>query len=254
MVLDRIPACSPYQPQSDAERSRCTLTVDNQPRQIRSVAYGAIEWLNFEDMEGVRPVQAFLFGWIALLVEDNQVGREAGSVEHPAVKLARVVDAIVLRNPREDLVELGPRQDAEGGICGLYQRLVECGLRRSRGVAEAAVVPVVSFEVRVRFDRFDGRFPSGLPVVRDAQDMLHEDPKVNKYATLEVLPNVVLIVVAGVPIDPVRIAFLPLSDRRPVGEGSDIRHGTGGVVLALWRLDFGLGRGRRRRMDLIRFD
>ena len=199
-------------------------------------------------------MQAFLFGWIALLVEDNQVGRKAGSVEHPAVKLARVVDAIVLRNPREDLVELGPRQDAEGGVCGLHQRLVECDLRRSRGVAEAAIGPVVFFEVQVRFDRFDCRFPQGLPVARDVQDTLHEDPEVNKYATLEVLPNVVLIVVAGVPINPVRITFLPLSDRRPVGEGSDVRHRTGGVVLALWRLDFGLRRGRRRRVDLIRFD
>ena len=59
------------------------LTVDDQSGHILSIAYGTIERFHFEDVENVRPVQAFLLGLDAVLVEDDQVGREFGFVMTP---------------------------------------------------------------------------------------------------------------------------------------------------------------------------
>jgi hypothetical protein len=57
-------------------------------------------------MENVRPVEPL--GGIAVLVEDDQVRREAGFVENPASHLSRGVDVISLRNSGGYRVELGP--------------------------------------------------------------------------------------------------------------------------------------------------
>ena len=76
-----------------------------------------------------------------------------------------------------------------------------------------AVLLVVLFEVWVCFDRLNGRSPCGLPVVGDVQDRLHEDLKVDKNSAPEIFTNVVVVIFSVEFLDPVRIAFLPLTHR-----------------------------------------
>ena len=109
-------------------------------------------------------------------------------------------------------------------------------------------------EIRVRFDRFDSRFPFGVPVVGDVQDILHEDLEVNKNSTLEIFANIVVIVASAVPVDSVRVAFLFPPDGRPKGDGGDVWHRASDLMLALWRLDIELDRRRKRRVNTVRLD
>ena len=158
MVRDRIDACSTCQSQPEAETTRRTLTVDDQSGHILSIAYGAIERFHFEDVENVRPVQAFLLGLDAVLVEDDQVGREFGFVDDPTSEPFRVPDMIILRDSASDGFGVGPRQGTENSIRGLHQRSVEQPFQRAR-IAKLAVLLVVFLEPRVCFDRFDIRTP-----------------------------------------------------------------------------------------------
>ena len=109
MVQDRIDAYSPCQSQPKAETTRHTLTVDDQSGHILSIAYGAIERFHFEDVKNVRPVQALLLGLDAVLVEDDQVGREFGFVDDPTPEPFRVPDVIILRDSGSDGFGVGPR-------------------------------------------------------------------------------------------------------------------------------------------------
>ena len=85
---------------------------------------------------------------------------------------------------------------------------------------------MVLVEFRVDLHCFDSRSPSGLPVIGDVEDMGHEDFEVNKNPAPEILaPDVVLVILAIVFIDPVRIVLLPLSDGRPTGEWGQIYNG-----------------------------
>jgi len=67
---------------------------------------------------------------------------------------------------------------------------------------------LVFLELRVHLDRFDGRSPSGPPVVRDLQDTLHENLKINENSVFEVFGNVAVIIHPVELLDPVGVAFL----------------------------------------------
>ncbi|KAF9644764.1 hypothetical protein BDM02DRAFT_3121349, partial [Thelephora ganbajun] len=75
-------------------------------------------------MKSVRPVQLFPFGGLAFLVQNNQVGRQANSVDHPAPELLWVVDVVVLRDSGGVVAQRGPRQNVQDGVCSIHQRLV----------------------------------------------------------------------------------------------------------------------------------
>ena len=90
----------------------------------------------------------------------------------------------------------------------------------TRVVTMPAVLPEVIIENRICFDRFDSPSPLSPPVVGDAQDVLHEDLKINKNSTLKIFADVVVVIFADVVVvifalvslDSVRIALLPLAD------------------------------------------
>ena len=103
-------------------------------------------------------MQAFLLGLDAVLVEDDQVGREFGFVDDPASEPFWVADMIILRDSRSDDFGVGPMQGVENSVRGLHQRSVEQRFLRAR-VAKLAVLLVVFLEPRVCFDRFDIRTP-----------------------------------------------------------------------------------------------
>lgn len=117
--------------------------------------------------------------------------------------------------------------------------------------AALAVFSMVGFEIRVRFDRFDSRFPSGVPVVGGVQDILHEDLEVNKHSALQILTNVVVVVASAVPVDSARVAILLPQGGRPKGDGSGAWIKAGFV---LWCLGVRLDRRRRGRVGFIRLD
>ena len=119
MVRFRIDFCSPYQSCSNTERTRRTLTVDFQSKHGFSIANGIIIRFDFEDVEGVRPVE-FFFGGLTVLVEEDKVGREVKFVEYSASELLRVIDTIVLRSFWGDTVERGLRQDTKSSVCGIH--------------------------------------------------------------------------------------------------------------------------------------
>lgn len=87
-------------------------------------------------------------------------------------------------------------------------------------IARATVLFVVFLEVRVGFDRVEGWFPFGLPVLGDVKDTLHEDLVVNENLAAKIFADVFHVVLAAAFIDSVRIAILPLPDGRPTGEWS----------------------------------
>ena len=70
-------------------------------------------------------MDAFPSGGLAIPVESDQIGREVGLVNDPAPELLWVVDAIILRNSGGDIIELGPRQNAENSVRNGHQGLVE---------------------------------------------------------------------------------------------------------------------------------
>ena len=122
MLANRIDPCSPYELQPGAERTRRSLTINHQPRQIPSIAYGVTIRLDFKDMEGVRPMKAVRLGG-TILVEDDEIGREVSLVEDPALKLPWAVDVVGLGDSGIAPAELGP--NIESGVCHLRQRPVE---------------------------------------------------------------------------------------------------------------------------------
>ena len=58
------------------------LTFDNQSRYVRPVANNAIVWLDFEDVEGICPVQVS-FGRPAIFVKGDNVGERLDTLIIP---------------------------------------------------------------------------------------------------------------------------------------------------------------------------
>jgi hypothetical protein len=119
---------------------------------------------------------------------------------------------VALRGSDGDVTKGGSVQNVENSVCCIHQGLVEWPLRLTVFLAMVAVRFVVVHKFLVGFDRVNSRSPSGLPVVGDMQDSLHEDLKVNENSALHIFEDVVLEIVALVSIDSVRIAVLPLPD------------------------------------------
>lgn len=80
-------------------------------------------WLDFEDMEGVCPMEIPRVRR-DLLVEDHEIWSEAVLVHNPASKRRLGVDAVVLRISR-DTVRVAQSHDVEDCVRGLHQWLVE---------------------------------------------------------------------------------------------------------------------------------
>ena len=157
-------------------------------------------------------MEALPTGGPAIVVENHEVRREVDPVDDPTLELLWVVDVIVLRVSGV-VVGRGPRQNAENSIRGVPQGVVERLLRRARLVALPTVPLVVFSELLVRFYRFDDRAPLGLPVGRDVKDRLHEDLEVDENSAAEIFADVILVILALVSLDSVRIAFLVLANR-----------------------------------------
>ena len=95
------------------------LTFDNQSRYARPVANSAIVWLDFEDVEGICPMQVS-FERSSIFVRDYNVGGGVRHVNHPASKPLRVIGMVVLRNSGRGIVGGEPRQNTDGSVCGFY--------------------------------------------------------------------------------------------------------------------------------------
>ena len=126
----------PGQPSPPIESSDRGLTVHKQSWNILSVAYGAIVRLDLKHMQRVCPVQSALSWWTAIVVENDQVGREVILVDDPARKPLWVVDTIILRSSQSDATslgfgldvgdsELGLGQNFKHGVRGVHKGLIE---------------------------------------------------------------------------------------------------------------------------------
>ena len=225
------------------------LTIDDQPRHILSITDGVTVRFDFEDMEGVCPVEIVRIG-VAIFMEDDEIGREVSLVEDPALKLLCAVDVVGLTDSGTGHAELGT--NVENSVCHLRQGLVERRLPLARAVTVFEVLLVVFSEIGVSFNRIYNRLPLGVPVFGDVEHTLHEDPEVNKNSALEVLVNVIFIIVAVVAFDPVCVTFLPLSDGRPTGERCDFWRRADRVAIAFRSLGLELIRRREGWVNLVR--
>jgi len=112
----------------------------------------------------------------------------------------------------------GSRNDLKDGIRRLYQGLIEVLLDSPLFITQPAASLVVSLEVRVGVDRVDDWCPFGPPVGGEVKDILHEDLVVNKNSAAEIFPDALLVVLAIVFIDSVRITILLLPDGLATGD------------------------------------
>ena len=92
------------------------LTIDDQIRHIASIAYDVPIGFDFEDTESIRPVEVVRLGG-TILVDDDEIGREIGFVEYPALKLPWSIDVIGLGDSGIAPTELGP--NIQNGVCHL---------------------------------------------------------------------------------------------------------------------------------------
>ena len=191
-----------YQLLSNAGRSPCKLTVNDQPRHIFPFTRSGVVWLDLEDMQRVGPVDRAhpRTGDRSVTAQDDQVGRGVLLVHHPAPEASGVVDVVVLTFCLQDTPEVGLRQDLEDSVCRLHQLWVEGFLEPAYSFAQLAVLLVVFAEFRVGFDHLDGQFPSPSPAIWDVQDALHED-EVDENSGTEIFADVILVIGAIIPAD-----------------------------------------------------
>jgi hypothetical protein len=235
------------------------LTIYLQPWHARSVHQGTVKGLDLQNLKGLRPSEIRSLetpvvslvrpeASVEILVDGHNVRYEMAFVQQPAENLLRVIPDVTLGGPRLGMLRRGLRGETENGIPHRYQRFVERLFDNTGGVAMAAVEVVVGRKFHIGLDFFDHRSPSGLPVVGDVQDVLHENLYVDENTmTLEVLEDELLVICAIVFSNQVRVGFQLLSGGCPSGEWCNVWYRASGAALPLWRLGSGLwGDGKRR--------